>query len=40
MSEKADVTIMVDGKHYRPGELISVEWIPSKYTTGGWTNDR
>ena len=40
MSEKGESIVVVDGKEYRPGELISVEWIPSKYTTGGWANDR
>lgn len=40
MSEKGESIVVVDGKEYRPGELISVEWVPSRYKTGGWDNDR
>lgn len=36
MREQKTATVVVDGKHYRPGQLISVEEMPVKTGTGGW----
>lgn len=30
-------TVMVDGKAYRPGQLISVEDVPLRRSAHGWT---
>lgn len=32
-----DGTIVVDGQHYRPGQLISVEDLPVRRSAHGWT---